>query len=135
MWPHFAFAKGWGILGFACSSDTGCMHLSSVSSEFIVVLVWLWVEWLVYMLLAYYLDSVLPKEFGVRKKWHFPATDLLGLFCKNQTKQIHDVELVDSQVFASSRFGSKLDEDIKSTVSFHIFLFSSFPHTFFPENI
>jgi hypothetical protein len=37
---------------------------------------------IIYALLALYLNLVLPKEFGVRKPWHFPVTDIINYFKK-----------------------------------------------------
>lgn len=33
------------------------------------------VEVFVYLILAFYMDQVLPSEFGVRRNWHFPITE------------------------------------------------------------
>ena len=38
-------------------------------------------------MLAYYFQAVLPTEFGVRKPWHFPVTDLLKKRATPNAKQ------------------------------------------------
>ena len=114
IWPHFAFGRGWGILGQACASDSGCLNITDLTpdSQFAAVLMYLWMEWLLYMLGAYYLDSVLPQEFGVRRSWYFPVTDLWSFLKKDRKKEnIPLQDMDDPQFHSSNRFGLNPDED------------------------
>jgi ABC-type glutathione transport system ATPase component len=43
------------------------------------------VEIPVFFLLAFYLEAVFPSEFGVKKAWHFPVTDLIQLYKDRNT--------------------------------------------------
>jgi ABC-type glutathione transport system ATPase component len=43
----------------------------------------------IYFLLAFYLESVFPTEFGVRRPWHFPITDLIKFHQDRQKAKLH----------------------------------------------
>jgi ABC-type glutathione transport system ATPase component len=38
------------------------------------------------LLISMYLEQVFPTEFGVRKRWHFPITDMLTLVRRYRTQ-------------------------------------------------
>lgn len=62
------------------------------------------IEAIVFMLLAYYNESVSPSEFGVSKKWNFPFTDILALFSKKNK------ENAEKKVGLKETFSDDIDE-------------------------
>ncbi len=59
-----------------------------------------------YFLVAFYLDSVLPSEFGVKRPWHFPITDIAHYFEKKKLGVVH-VEVDESDFVLE-------DEDVRT---------------------
>lgn len=43
----------------------------------------------IFLAISYYLESVFPTEFGVRKPWHFPITDLVRAYQKHQRRKLN----------------------------------------------
>lgn len=55
--------------------------------------------WLVWGVLAYYFNEVLPSEFGVRRPWYFPIRDSIR-FCTSRRKALkkqRDLEIADKE--------------------------------------
>jgi ABC-type multidrug transport system fused ATPase/permease subunit len=62
-----------------------------------------------YLSLAYYLDKVLPSEFGVRRPWYFPVTDLISMYKKKQRMKHNDG--VDPKSEAAMAINIAVDEN------------------------
>ncbi|KAJ9460508.1 ABC transporter A family member 1 [Diplonema papillatum] len=71
--PNYAFARGFGMLGEAEGQGTPLNFNSAGdgSYSFYSSVAWLAVDTVVYLLLAWYLDNVLPSEWGTHKPFYF----------------------------------------------------------------
>jgi hypothetical protein len=88
LWPPFAFYRALGKINRATLyASTMPYKMSRLASddELITIFWYLLCEIPVFLGLTYYLQSVLPSEFGVRKPWHFPITEPIKYF-KAQSK-------------------------------------------------
>jgi hypothetical protein len=54
----------------------GNMFDETGNISYFACLVWLIFDFVLYGLLAVYLDKVLPSEYGTRRPWHYPITDM-----------------------------------------------------------
>jgi hypothetical protein len=60
-------------------------------NEVSAALQFLLMDSIIYLLLALYLNIVLPKEFGLRKPWHFPISDLFKRCSKAEKGLVSDL--------------------------------------------
>jgi hypothetical protein len=86
-----AFYRALGVLNRASFTDglrPYSMKQVVPGNEIHTIIVFMAVEIPVYLLLAFYLESVFPTEFGVRRPWHFPVTDLIQLYQAHTKKRL-----------------------------------------------
>jgi hypothetical protein len=91
IWPPFAFYRALSVIN-AASYTTGLRpyRFSDLhrGDEVFNALLFLIGETFVFFGLAFYLSSVLPNEFGMRKPWHFPISELFARnLAKSKTKE------------------------------------------------
>ncbi len=55
-----------------------------VGNEVFSAMLFLVLDFFLYGVLAYYLNQVAPQEFGTTKAWHFPITDVIKAYKKQQ---------------------------------------------------
>ena len=75
IWPPFAFYRALGDLNQATYSSATIpynMNMLVPGDEVWTCIVYMIIEIPIYLLAAYYLELVLPSEFGVRLPWYFP---------------------------------------------------------------
>ena len=85
IWPPFAFYRILTIINTASFTQGDTPYTFArltPGDEVRTALIFLTVEIFVYGLIALYLEAVLPKEFGIRKPWHFPITDTYTFLTK-----------------------------------------------------
>jgi ABC-type multidrug transport system fused ATPase/permease subunit len=56
--------------------------------ELLTIILFMAFETPVFLMLAYYLESVFPSDFGVRKPWHFPITGPISAFKRHQKNKL-----------------------------------------------
>jgi len=73
LWPPFAFYRAIYLTGTLCSTST-CPSVQQIStgSEYANIIAVLFGETPMFLVFTWYLNAVLPKEFGVRKSPFFP---------------------------------------------------------------
>ncbi|OMH81975.1 ABC transporter A family member 9 [Zancudomyces culisetae] len=79
LWPPFAMYRAIAALNNAAvSTERPGYTFSDVVSGDVVFncLIAMAIEWLVLLVLSFYLMNVLPGKYGVKRPWHFPITDL-----------------------------------------------------------
>ncbi|KAI9356786.1 hypothetical protein DFJ73DRAFT_758520 [Zopfochytrium polystomum] len=109
LWPPFAFYRALSVLNVA-SYDLLKRPFQVKDlrgdNEVTSALAFLAVEIFVYGFIGMYLAAVLPSEYGTRRPWHFPVTDVLTSFEKKSKKsrQSYEAEL------SASQLAAKLDE-------------------------
>ncbi|ELR11324.1 ABC transporter A family protein [Acanthamoeba castellanii str. Neff] len=81
LWPPFAFFRAIYVLGAQCGRGE-CPETSDYdfSNEIVHIFLFLIFTSFFFYLLAFYLDAVLPKQFGVSKKPWFFLTPIIKLF-------------------------------------------------------
>lgn len=77
--------------------------------EVFTALMFLWVEVIVFLVLAYYLNQTAPSEFGVRRPWNFPIIDLMEMFGNKQKVEELKISTEEEKV----REGLE-DDDVKA---------------------
>ncbi|RKP06539.1 P-loop containing nucleoside triphosphate hydrolase protein, partial [Thamnocephalis sphaerospora] len=95
IWPPFAFYRALSRINVASvSNKVPPYRLSDLtpSNEVSQGMIALTCGVIIYLLLAGYLNSVLPREYGVRRPWHFPITDLVK-WLKNRTSKRAEPQL------------------------------------------
>ncbi|OZJ06092.1 hypothetical protein BZG36_01131 [Bifiguratus adelaidae] len=94
IWPPFAFYRALSLLSRRTIGKAPIPYRISDlrgDDEVLRALIYLAVEAVVYLIIAAYLSSVLPSQYGVRKPWHFPVTEF---FQRRQERHaIRDVTL------------------------------------------
>ncbi|KAJ3309887.1 hypothetical protein HDU76_003506, partial [Blyttiomyces sp. JEL0837] len=92
IWPPFAFYRAMSLINVASYSKTKRPYNLSMlkNSEVGTAINFLIVEIFVYGALALYMAAVVPSEFGTRRPWHFPVTDLIKYFKAQQRKKKND---------------------------------------------
>jgi hypothetical protein len=78
IWPPFAFYRALGLINRASFNPTLQPYKFSnlySTTELYQCLMYMIVEIPIYFLLAYYFENVLPSEFSIRKKWHYPISE------------------------------------------------------------
>ncbi|OMH83778.1 ABC transporter A family member 8 [Zancudomyces culisetae] len=78
IWPPFAAFRVLDLLnGASISTIRPAYTLSDIvpGDEVFSCLMALLIGWFVYLLLALYLNQVLPSEYGIKKPWHFFISD------------------------------------------------------------
>eukprot|EP00842_Homolaphlyctis_polyrhiza_P004811 jgi/Hompol1/5330/HPOL_004344-RA len=90
IWPPFAFYRSLDVLNVASYSPLQRPYtldrLVSGDEVFNIVLM-LFGDTCIYIILAFYLNAVFPTEFGVRKPWHFPISDLFKAAGRSSRKR------------------------------------------------
>eukprot|EP00842_Homolaphlyctis_polyrhiza_P003931 jgi/Hompol1/4539/HPOL_001790-RA len=87
IWPPFAFYRSIDLMNTATVDQSlQPLKLSDLNlpNELRTTFIFMVVEVPVFLLLAAYLDGVLPSQFGVRRPWHFPVTDLIKAYKRFQ---------------------------------------------------
>ena len=90
IWPPFAFYRALLVINEASyTSDLRPYTLSSVTagSEISSAIIFMVVEVFVYLLIGYYFNQILPSEFGVKRPWHFPVTDIIHWYKVSKQKK------------------------------------------------
>ncbi|KAJ3182707.1 hypothetical protein HDU87_008046 [Geranomyces variabilis] len=80
LWPPFAFYRCLGVINaasFVANLTPYKLGSLRAGDEVFTAMVFMAVETVVLVALAVYFSHVLPAEYGVRKPWHFPVTELL----------------------------------------------------------
>ena len=82
LYPPFAFYRIVSIIGFRCGADFCLSDWSFYRLDQEITQLWFYLFFtpFAYYILAFYLDEVLPKEYGVSKSPLFPIYSLLKLF-------------------------------------------------------
>ncbi|KAK5574544.1 hypothetical protein RB653_009797 [Dictyostelium firmibasis] len=85
--PILGFSRGMTVLTYLCGNGL-CPALSAYTWDFEVsrILFWLFIDTIVYLILAVYLDKVLPREFGVPSHPLFFIKSITELFSKGGKK-------------------------------------------------
>lgn len=110
IWPPFAFYRSLSILNVASTTTTRLAYRISDlrgGDQVMAAMIFLAVETLVFLVLAYYLAQVIPGEYGVRKPWYFPLRSLAQGFRRKRNPHHEDLE-------GSTRLGNAPDESIAS---------------------
>ena len=73
----------------------------------------------IYFLLAYYFENVLPSEFSIRKKWHFPISEPLEWLRVYRIRRLNDgVDPTEEKMAIAIDIDAKEtqfeDEDVKA---------------------
>ncbi|KAI8918937.1 hypothetical protein BC831DRAFT_115788 [Entophlyctis helioformis] len=79
LWPPFAFYRAMGVMNRASYMEGKTPYSFAMlksGDDVYTAIVYLAIQIPVLLILAGYLNAVLPSEFGVRKAWHFPISDL-----------------------------------------------------------
>ncbi|KAJ3163136.1 hypothetical protein HDU86_002305 [Geranomyces michiganensis] len=79
IWPPFAFYRCLGVINAASFLPTLApykLRTLRPGDEVLTAMIYMAVETVVLVILAIYFSHVLPAEYGVRKPWHYPATEL-----------------------------------------------------------
>ncbi|KAN0026827.1 hypothetical protein ACTFIV_007818 [Dictyostelium citrinum] len=86
--PILAFSRGISTLCTLCGNGL-CPTLSNYTWDFELsrILFWLFIDTIVYLTLAVYLDKVLPREFGVPSHPLFFIKDFIELFSNGKKKK------------------------------------------------
>jgi ABC-type multidrug transport system fused ATPase/permease subunit len=109
VWPPFAFYRALGLINRASYTegvrpyDLGMLRNGD---EVFTIVLFLLFEIPVFLFLAFYLEAVFPTEFGVRKSWHFPVTDLIRAYQRYQSRKLHG----ESKSEAELAIGIQIDE-------------------------
>ncbi|EGG13872.1 ABC transporter A family protein [Cavenderia fasciculata] len=79
-YPPFAFNRGMALVSTLCGIEQ-CPNWSTYDWSFEPsrIIMWLYIDTVFYLLLALYLDQVLPREFGVPKKPTFIFDPIINL--------------------------------------------------------
>eukprot|EP01135_Chromosphaera_perkinsii_P005889 Nk52_evm22s370 gene=Nk52_evmTU22s370 len=77
IYPPFAFYRGLHLIETACSRSE-CLQGSSVSAQFLSVLMYLTLSSVVLIILTWYMINVTPHQFGIRKPYYFVITSCIG---------------------------------------------------------
>ncbi|KAJ3333017.1 hypothetical protein HDU76_012101 [Blyttiomyces sp. JEL0837] len=81
------------------------------------------IEIFIYGLLALYLGAVVPSEFGTRRPWHFPVTDTIKYFQKQQRKKanggidIHSEAHIANNLVIDSTETQFEDDDVRAEIN------------------
>lgn len=92
VWPPFAFYRILQLFNEA--SYVTSLRPYTISQlipgdEAYVGMVFLIVEAILFLLLSFYLVSVLPSEFGVPRPWHYPVTDFYKWISGSEKKKVY----------------------------------------------
>jgi len=83
IWPPFAFYRALSLLNRHAFTETLIpykFNMLTPGDEVLEIVIAMIISIPVYLFIAYYLEQVLPSEFGVRKPWHFVVTDTMNYF-------------------------------------------------------
>jgi hypothetical protein len=110
VWPPFAFYRALGLLNRASFTEGVRpyeMQMLRGGDEVFTIIMFLLFETPIFLGIAFYLEAVYPTEFGVRKPWHFPITDVIKMY-KNHQRNVRDGE---SRSEAELAIGIQIDEN------------------------
>ena len=111
-WPFFAFYRGISLINRNANNDAAppySLKLVKPGDELFSCFIALAFEIFFYGFLTYYLDAVLPSEFGVQRKWYFPIE---SLFRRKKNAGTADVENFNREVDQAEV--SKEDDDVRA---------------------
>ncbi|KAJ1549716.1 hypothetical protein HK405_002571, partial [Cladochytrium tenue] len=87
VWPPFAFYHGLQMMN-AMSYEPGKQPFTykdmTYTNDVTLAMLALTLGTIVYGAVAVYLYNVLPSEFGTRRPWHYPVSDLMAFLSKRQ---------------------------------------------------
>lgn len=91
LWPPFAFYRCLSQMNansYLRSRRPYTISMLAPPDQVGVAVIFMLIEIPIWLLLAAYLNSVIPSEYGVPKKWYFPCVDVFN-FCtgKNRKKK------------------------------------------------
>ncbi|KAJ3118141.1 hypothetical protein HDU96_003670 [Phlyctochytrium bullatum] len=92
IWPQFAFYRALGLLNRSSYNKFLTpykMSMVKAGDEVYNAIWFLILDIILYFLLAFYLSSVLPSEFGVRKPWHFPVTETIKFYQRYRRRRLN----------------------------------------------
>ncbi|KAJ3196136.1 hypothetical protein HK101_009969 [Irineochytrium annulatum] len=90
IWPPFAFYRALNNINVASYNALlvpYSLDMVKPGDEVFTALIFMILSIPVYLALAFYLSSVLPVEFGVRKAWHFPISEPIRAMQRNARKK------------------------------------------------
>ncbi|RKP11483.1 P-loop containing nucleoside triphosphate hydrolase protein, partial [Piptocephalis cylindrospora] len=88
-WPPFAFYRSLSILNMASTTTTRLAYrLSDLrgGDQVMAAMLFLAVETIIFLALAYYLGQVVPGEYGVQRPWYFPFKALVDRFSRKKIR-------------------------------------------------
>eukprot|EP01094_Clydonella_sp_ATCC50884_P004693 TRINITY_DN13724_c0_g1_i1.p1 TRINITY_DN13724_c0_g1~~TRINITY_DN13724_c0_g1_i1.p1 ORF type:complete len:845 (+),score=259.83 TRINITY_DN13724_c0_g1_i1:97-2631(+) len=111
LYPPFAFYRGIYLIGANCTI-LDCLTVDDLvpGNEMFTIILMLFLEGIVYLVLALYLDQVFPGKFGVRKSPLFPLYWLMSKV--RRTPAVGDAERAPLLAPASSEFSDAEDPDV-----------------------
>ncbi|EGC36362.1 hypothetical protein DICPUDRAFT_87445 [Dictyostelium purpureum] len=118
-YPLFAFYRGISQLSTQCGIDL-CPKWESYTWDFETskIIFWLYIDAVVYLILALYLDQVLPREFGVPSHPLFFLEPIKKLFIKpkSETKEQYNekTSLILNHHQENNNFDETIDEDVSN---------------------
>ncbi|OMJ16749.1 ABC transporter A family member 7 [Smittium culicis] len=110
IWPPFAMYRALSKLNVASiSTERPSYKLSDIvpGDDLFLYIIALFLGWLVYLVLAIYLNMVLSTEYGTRKPWHFFISDIVKIF-KSDNVDVYNMDTFDESELQFE------DEDVKA---------------------
>jgi len=96
LWPPFAFYRCLSVMAVACGVLKCLSNFNDMwdiaGGQILVLTIMLFLEAIFLLLLAVYLEQVIPKQYGVPKHPLFPLKYLWGLFKKKKPSIVADIE-------------------------------------------
>ncbi|KAI9204500.1 uncharacterized protein BJ171DRAFT_562062 [Polychytrium aggregatum] len=92
IWPPFAFYRALYLMNISAISTTSpgySFRNFAPGDEVFTAMMFLIGDTVVYLIISWYLYSVIPTEFGIHKPWHFPVTDTIRYFQKRQRMKLN----------------------------------------------
>jgi ABC-type multidrug transport system fused ATPase/permease subunit len=97
IWAPFAFYRALAILNYASYDSTlipyriqDLFKSNEVSRAALAMFLMIFV----FALLAIYFTNVFPSEFGVKRPWHYPISDLIKKFRKDSPVKVHSSSVI-----------------------------------------
>ncbi|KAJ3033330.1 hypothetical protein HDV00_006486 [Rhizophlyctis rosea] len=121
IWPPFAFYRILTVLNTAAFSKRlrpYTVGMIRPGDEIFTALMFLVGQTIVLLFLTFYIQSIIPSEYGVAKKWYWPVQSLFRLGRSNpetqKAKKIHDEAAVSGDVETSASELTHEDADVKA---------------------
>ncbi|KAJ3221817.1 hypothetical protein HK099_003073 [Clydaea vesicula] len=112
-WPPFAFYRALSLIhtaSFTKNLKPYRMEMINPQDEVFTSIIFLLVEAVVYLALAFYFSAVIPSEFGVSRPWHFPISD----FWHNVKKKNKVIRPLSIDVLVEDSLQKLEDSDVKA---------------------